>query len=190
MASCRFRSTSFSTSLEAPRRTMEQALGSCGHGEGGCVAVTAMCDGFWHRACAAPAALAQRPAQGPGLGARSCQQSLFLYTPPVEYMALIPCYPKLCACVAARPWSDSFTPKRTRLQPSTELRHQHTSQSTMNVQNSSPILRTSNRPAPVPMSRSVASSGRDTMVAPAARAMRLLSVLRRRRMAEMPALVR
>lgn len=30
MASCRLRSTSFKTSLEAPRSTMEQALGSCG----------------------------------------------------------------------------------------------------------------------------------------------------------------
>lgn len=28
MASCRLRSTSFNTSLEAPRSTMEQALGS------------------------------------------------------------------------------------------------------------------------------------------------------------------
>lgn len=47
---------------------------------------------------------------------------------------------------------------------------------------------TSNRPAAVPMSLSRISSVRLTMVAPQARAIRLLSVLRRRRMAEMPAL--
>mmetsp|Transcript_16990 Transcript_16990/g.50708 ORF Transcript_16990/g.50708 Transcript_16990/m.50708 type:complete len:257 (-) Transcript_16990:1009-1779(-) len=63
-------------------------------------------------------------------------------------------------------------------------------QSTMKVKNSSPILRTSNSPARVPMSDSRISSGRCTMVAPVARAIRLLSDLRRRRMAEMPALVR
>mmetsp|Transcript_38019 Transcript_38019/g.96161 ORF Transcript_38019/g.96161 Transcript_38019/m.96161 type:complete len:264 (-) Transcript_38019:681-1472(-) len=63
-------------------------------------------------------------------------------------------------------------------------------QSTTKEKNSSPILTTSNRPAPVPMSLSRISSVLCTMVAPHARAMRLLSVLRRRRMAEMPALVR
>mmetsp|Transcript_9827 Transcript_9827/g.18353 ORF Transcript_9827/g.18353 Transcript_9827/m.18353 type:complete len:213 (+) Transcript_9827:511-1149(+) len=63
-------------------------------------------------------------------------------------------------------------------------------QSTMKVKKSSPILTTSKRPAPVPMSLSWISSVRWTMVAPVARAIRLLSVLRRRRMAEMPALTR
>jgi hypothetical protein len=57
----------------------------------------------------------------------------------------------------------------------------------MKEKNSSPILTTSNSPAPVPMSDSLISSGRWTMVAPHARAMRLLSVLRRRRIAEIPA---
>merc|ERR1719261_1589527 len=51
---------------------------------------------------------------------------------------------------------------------------------------SSPILRTSNRPQPVPMSLSWISSQRETMVAPAERATRLLSVLRSRRNAVMP----
>lgn len=51
-----------------------------------------------------------------------------------------------------------------------------------------PMPLTSNRPAAVPMSLSRISSVRLTMVAPQARAIRLLSVLRRRRMAEMPAL--
>ncbi len=50
---------------------------------------------------------------------------------------------------------------------------------------SSPNLRISNRPQPVPMSVSCSSSVRDTMVAPHTRAMRLLSVFRTRRMAEM-----
>mmetsp|Transcript_14467 Transcript_14467/g.25314 ORF Transcript_14467/g.25314 Transcript_14467/m.25314 type:complete len:220 (+) Transcript_14467:102-761(+) len=50
---------------------------------------------------------------------------------------------------------------------------------------SSPILRTSKRPHPVPTSDSWISSGRDTMVAPVARATRLLSVFRRRRKAVM-----
>mmetsp|Transcript_5841 Transcript_5841/g.19877 ORF Transcript_5841/g.19877 Transcript_5841/m.19877 type:complete len:502 (-) Transcript_5841:120-1625(-) len=63
-------------------------------------------------------------------------------------------------------------------------------QSTMKEKYSSPIFFTSKRPAPVPMSDSDASSGRCTMVAPQQRAMRLLSVLRRRRMAVMPALER
>mmetsp|Transcript_17862 Transcript_17862/g.50310 ORF Transcript_17862/g.50310 Transcript_17862/m.50310 type:complete len:251 (+) Transcript_17862:620-1372(+) len=63
-------------------------------------------------------------------------------------------------------------------------------QSTINAKNSSPIFFTSNSPAPVPMSLSLASSVRCTMVAPHARAMRLLSVLRSRRMAEMPARAR
>jgi len=53
-----------------------------------------------------------------------------------------------------------------------------TSQSTMKVKNSSPILRTSNSPARVPMSDSRISSGRCTIVAPVARAMRLLSAKR------------
>mmetsp|Transcript_19693 Transcript_19693/g.54980 ORF Transcript_19693/g.54980 Transcript_19693/m.54980 type:complete len:330 (+) Transcript_19693:290-1279(+) len=64
------------------------------------------------------------------------------------------------------------------------------SQSTMKVKNSSPILTTSKRPALVPMSLSRISSVLCTMVAPHARAIRLLSVLRNRRMAEMPAFVR
>mmetsp|Transcript_29671 Transcript_29671/g.87811 ORF Transcript_29671/g.87811 Transcript_29671/m.87811 type:complete len:330 (+) Transcript_29671:4066-5055(+) len=63
-------------------------------------------------------------------------------------------------------------------------------QSTTNEKNSSPILTTSKRPAPVPMSASRISSVRCTIVAPAARAMRLLSVLRSRRMADTPALVK
>ena len=64
------------------------------------------------------------------------------------------------------------------------------SQSTMNVKYSSPIFSTLNKPAPVPISDSRISSTLDTMVAPAARAMRLLSVLRTRRNAVMPALAR
>mmetsp|Transcript_35343 Transcript_35343/g.84434 ORF Transcript_35343/g.84434 Transcript_35343/m.84434 type:complete len:200 (+) Transcript_35343:136-735(+) len=52
---------------------------------------------------------------------------------------------------------------------------------------SSPILRISNRPQPVPMSDSRISSVRLTMVAPVARATRLLSVFRRRRNAVMSA---
>jgi hypothetical protein len=120
------------------------------------------------------------------------------------------------------------TTRATRPGSSTHL------QSTIKVKNSSPILTTSNSPAPVPMSLSRISSvlrphgahrprhacvarGRAkpvvaitmprarrgharrrqarrtyrlTMVAPQARAMRLLSVLRSRRMADTPALVR
>mmetsp|Transcript_10946 Transcript_10946/g.45990 ORF Transcript_10946/g.45990 Transcript_10946/m.45990 type:complete len:227 (+) Transcript_10946:247-927(+) len=64
------------------------------------------------------------------------------------------------------------------------------SQSTKNVKYSSPSFSTLNKPAPVPMSSSRSSSTRCTMVAPVARAMRLLSVLRTRRSATMPALVR
>mmetsp|Transcript_6548 Transcript_6548/g.9534 ORF Transcript_6548/g.9534 Transcript_6548/m.9534 type:complete len:222 (-) Transcript_6548:1004-1669(-) len=60
----------------------------------------------------------------------------------------------------------------------------------MYVKYSSPILRISKRPAPVPMSSSQISSVRLTMVAPVARAMRLASVLRMRRMALMPALTK
>mmetsp|Transcript_37015 Transcript_37015/g.82278 ORF Transcript_37015/g.82278 Transcript_37015/m.82278 type:complete len:233 (+) Transcript_37015:882-1580(+) len=63
-------------------------------------------------------------------------------------------------------------------------------QSTTQQKNSSPILITSNRPAPVPMSLSRISSVLCTMVAPHALAILLLSVLRRRRMAEMLALVK
>mmetsp|Transcript_601 Transcript_601/g.2479 ORF Transcript_601/g.2479 Transcript_601/m.2479 type:complete len:221 (-) Transcript_601:965-1627(-) len=63
-------------------------------------------------------------------------------------------------------------------------------QSTMKVKYSSPIFSTLNKPAPVPMSDSRSSSTRETTVAPAARAMRLLSVLRTRRNAVMPALER
>mmetsp|Transcript_15100 Transcript_15100/g.40497 ORF Transcript_15100/g.40497 Transcript_15100/m.40497 type:complete len:218 (+) Transcript_15100:232-885(+) len=55
-------------------------------------------------------------------------------------------------------------------------------QSTMYEKYSSPILRTSKSPALVPTSDSFRSSGRLTIVAPVARAMRLLSVLRSRRM--------
>lgn len=61
------------------------------------------------------------------------------------------------------------------------------SQSQMNVKYSSPSCFTSNRPALVPTSSGRSSSGRFTMVAPVARAMRLLSVFRMRRMHEMPA---
>ena len=64
------------------------------------------------------------------------------------------------------------------------------SQSTIHVKYSSPIFCTSKRPQPVPMSFSVSSEVRWTMVAPHARAMRLLSVLRTRRMTEMLALSR
>mmetsp|Transcript_12217 Transcript_12217/g.44573 ORF Transcript_12217/g.44573 Transcript_12217/m.44573 type:complete len:246 (+) Transcript_12217:1563-2300(+) len=64
------------------------------------------------------------------------------------------------------------------------------SQSTKKVKYSSPSFLTSKRPAFVPTSLSLISSQRCTMVAPVARAIRLLSVLRRRRMALMPALPR
>mmetsp|Transcript_17104 Transcript_17104/g.49580 ORF Transcript_17104/g.49580 Transcript_17104/m.49580 type:complete len:204 (+) Transcript_17104:939-1550(+) len=63
-------------------------------------------------------------------------------------------------------------------------------QSTKKVKYSSPILVTSKRPQRVPTSVSLISSGRFTMVAPQARAMRLLSVLRMRRSTVMPALTR
>lgn len=56
-----------------------------------------------------------------------------------------------------------------------------------NIKYSSPIFLISISPQPVPTSVSCSSSGRDTMVAPHTRAMRLLSVLRTRRMAVMPA---
>mmetsp|Transcript_30437 Transcript_30437/g.54517 ORF Transcript_30437/g.54517 Transcript_30437/m.54517 type:complete len:271 (-) Transcript_30437:792-1604(-) len=62
-------------------------------------------------------------------------------------------------------------------------------QSTMKEKYSSPIFFTSNSPAIVPTSSGRISSGRLMMVAPQARAMRLLSVLRSRRMALMPALM-
>uniref|UniRef100_A0A2M3ZEI1 Putative secreted peptide n=1 Tax=Anopheles braziliensis TaxID=58242 RepID=A0A2M3ZEI1_9DIPT len=55
---------------------------------------------------------------------------------------------------------------------------------------SSPSFLISNRPAPVPTSFSVSSSVRFTIVAPQARANRLLSVLRNRRIAVMPAFSR
>mmetsp|Transcript_35197 Transcript_35197/g.99642 ORF Transcript_35197/g.99642 Transcript_35197/m.99642 type:complete len:320 (-) Transcript_35197:1151-2110(-) len=64
------------------------------------------------------------------------------------------------------------------------------SQSMTNAKYSSPIFLTSNSPALVPMSSARISSGRLTIVAPQARAMRLLSVLRRRRMALMPAFMK
>mmetsp|Transcript_17165 Transcript_17165/g.44401 ORF Transcript_17165/g.44401 Transcript_17165/m.44401 type:complete len:451 (+) Transcript_17165:254-1606(+) len=64
------------------------------------------------------------------------------------------------------------------------------SQSTKKVKYSSPILVTSNSPQPVPTSDSFASSGRLTILAPVARAMRLLSVLRMRRKTVTPALTR
>mmetsp|Transcript_13714 Transcript_13714/g.42884 ORF Transcript_13714/g.42884 Transcript_13714/m.42884 type:complete len:204 (+) Transcript_13714:543-1154(+) len=64
------------------------------------------------------------------------------------------------------------------------------SQSTKNVKYSSPIFATSKRPQPVPTSDSLSSSGRLTIVAPTARAMRLLSVLRIRRRTVTPALTR
>ena len=57
------------------------------------------------------------------------------------------------------------------------------SQSTMNVKYSSPIFSTLNNPAPVPISDSCNSSSLWMMVAPVARAMRLLSVFLTRRIA-------
>src|SRR5262249_55327031 len=57
------------------------------------------------------------------------------------------------------------------------------SHSVRNVKYPSPIFSISNSPHLVPMSDSWRSSTRLTMVAPVARAMRLLSVLRTRRMA-------
>ena len=62
--------------------------------------------------------------------------------------------------------------------PDLTRRGEVTSQSTMKVKNSSPILRTSKSPARVPMSDSRTSSGRWTIVAPVARAIRLLSARR------------
>jgi hypothetical protein len=58
------------------------------------------------------------------------------------------------------------------------------------VKYSSPILEISKRPQPVPMSERVAEEMALTIVAPVARAMRLLSVLRTRRMAVMLALTK
>jgi hypothetical protein len=58
------------------------------------------------------------------------------------------------------------------------------------VKYSSPILEISNRPHSVPMSEAVAAKTELTMVAPVARAIRLLSVLRTRRMAVMFSLTR
>ena len=63
-------------------------------------------------------------------------------------------------------------------------------QSTIHEKYSSPIFDTSKSPAPVPMSFSLASAVRWTIVAPVARAIRLLSVLRMRRITEMFALPR
>mmetsp|Transcript_22306 Transcript_22306/g.26832 ORF Transcript_22306/g.26832 Transcript_22306/m.26832 type:complete len:222 (+) Transcript_22306:452-1117(+) len=64
------------------------------------------------------------------------------------------------------------------------------SQSTTKEKYSSPSFSTLNRPAFVPMSLSLSSSTRCTIVAPQARAILLLSVLRIRRIAEIPALER
>ena len=61
---------------------------------------------------------------------------------------------------------------------------------TIHEKYSSPIFDTSKSPAPVPMSFSLASAVRWTIVAPVARAIRLLSVLRMRRITEMFALPR
>jgi hypothetical protein len=58
------------------------------------------------------------------------------------------------------------------------------------VKYSSPILEISKRPHSVPMSEAVAENTEFTIVAPVARAIRLLSVLRTRRMAVMSALTR
>ncbi|KNC25553.1 hypothetical protein FF38_12977 [Lucilia cuprina] len=62
--------------------------------------------------------------------------------------------------------------------------------SVMKVKYSSPNFLISKRPAPVPTSFSVNSSVRLTIVAPQARAIRKLSVLRKRRIAVMPAFKR
>mmetsp|Transcript_10364 Transcript_10364/g.36110 ORF Transcript_10364/g.36110 Transcript_10364/m.36110 type:complete len:240 (+) Transcript_10364:846-1565(+) len=56
----------------------------------------------------------------------------------------------------------------------------------MKLKYSSPIFCTSKIPAPVPMSLSLISSTRLTIVAPTARAIRLLSVFRNRRIADIP----
>mmetsp|Transcript_23886 Transcript_23886/g.58543 ORF Transcript_23886/g.58543 Transcript_23886/m.58543 type:complete len:249 (+) Transcript_23886:245-991(+) len=83
--------------------------------------------------------------------------------------------------------STSFS--TSRLAPRRMMLHAlGSTQSTKNVKYSSPSFSTLNSPAPVPMSSSLSSSTRCTMVAPVARAMRLLSVLRTRRSAVMPAL--
>mmetsp|Transcript_21870 Transcript_21870/g.55479 ORF Transcript_21870/g.55479 Transcript_21870/m.55479 type:complete len:323 (-) Transcript_21870:663-1631(-) len=81
--------------------------------------------------------------------------------------------------------STSFEAPRSRI-----VQALGASQSMKKVKNSSPILATSNRPQPVPTSDSLSSSVRLTMVAPHARAMRLLSVLRMRRSTVTPALTR
>mmetsp|Transcript_27198 Transcript_27198/g.108902 ORF Transcript_27198/g.108902 Transcript_27198/m.108902 type:complete len:238 (+) Transcript_27198:1722-2435(+) len=81
--------------------------------------------------------------------------------------------------------STSLEPPRSRI-----VHALGSSQSSKNAKYSSPSFRTSKRPHFVPMSDSWISSGRDTTVAPTARATRLLSVLRSRRNAVMLAFMR
>mmetsp|Transcript_10382 Transcript_10382/g.33578 ORF Transcript_10382/g.33578 Transcript_10382/m.33578 type:complete len:220 (-) Transcript_10382:1194-1853(-) len=100
-----------------------------------------------------------------------------------------------CATLRATPmasWRLRSTSLSTSLEaPRRMMEHAlGSSQSMKKLKNSSPSFSTLKRPHLVPMSDSLASSTRFTMVAPAARAMRLLSVLRTRRMAVIPALVR
>ncbi len=72
----------------------------------------------------------------------------------------------------------SFEGPRRRMVQALGLRHW-----VMKVKYSSPIFEISKSPHWVPMSEAVRSSTRFTIVAPVARAMRLLSVLRTRRRA-------
>mmetsp|Transcript_23918 Transcript_23918/g.73796 ORF Transcript_23918/g.73796 Transcript_23918/m.73796 type:complete len:226 (+) Transcript_23918:96-773(+) len=81
--------------------------------------------------------------------------------------------------------STSFEPPRSRSVHALGSAH-----SSKNAKYSSPIFRTSNRPQPTPTSDSWTSSVREQIVAPHARATRLLSVFRRRRNAEMFAFIR
>merc|ERR1719478_1448693 len=81
--------------------------------------------------------------------------------------------------------STSLEPPRSRMVQAVGSLH-----SSRKLKYSSPYLRTSNRPQAVPMSSSVISSGRLTMVAPVTRAIRLLSLLRTRRSAVTPALTK
>jgi hypothetical protein len=79
----------------------------------------------------------------------------------------------------------SFEGPRSRMVQALGFLH-----SVRKVKYSSPILEISNRPHCVPMSDSAAAKTELTMVAPVARATRLLSVLRTRRMAVMLCLTR
>mmetsp|Transcript_56702 Transcript_56702/g.94101 ORF Transcript_56702/g.94101 Transcript_56702/m.94101 type:complete len:323 (+) Transcript_56702:1282-2250(+) len=79
----------------------------------------------------------------------------------------------------------SFEGPRIRIVHALGSRH-----SSMNTKYSSPTFRTSISPHCVPTSQSCSSSVRCTMVAPVARAIRLLSVLRHRRKAVTPAFIK